>query len=146
VFDWFRNLNKTLLDGENAVRVKLGIEPIKYRKAYVRHIADGIANEMLMGKYPFPEGLKYWANKIVGKKVFNPMEYQRQLSDDVENLFTKDLGFATKSMLWTGLKEIHLSQPLRAFAEQLGALSKECQYTKDFHKQNFKKSERFQRC
>ena len=125
VFNWFRNLNRTILKGENEVRAKLDLEPIKYRKAYVRHTAEAMAKEMLMGKYPFPEGLKYWSQRMVGKKIFNPMEFQRQLADDLENYFTKDLAFATKSMLWTGLKEIHLSQPLRAFSEQLGALSKD---------------------
>ena len=125
VFNWFRNLNRTILKGENEIRVKLGLEPIKYRKAYVRHTAESAAKEMLMGKYPFPEGLKYWSQKIVGKKIFNPMEFQRQLADDLEDYFTKDLAFATKSMLWTGLKEIHLNQPLRVFSEQLGVLSKD---------------------
>ena len=132
IFNWFRNFNRSILRGENAVREKLGIEPIKYRKAYVRHIADGMAKEMLMGKYPFPEGLKFWSEKIVGKKVFNPMEFQRELADDLEDFFSKDLIFATKSMLWTGLKEVHLSEPLRAFSEQLGALSKDLPIYEDF--------------
>ena len=125
IFNWFRNLNRSILKGENEVRTKLDLEPIKYRKAYVRHTAEAMAKEMLMGKYPFPEALKYWSQKIVGKKIFNPMSLQRQLADDLENYFTKDLAFATKSMVWTGLKEIHLSQPLKAFNEQLGALSKD---------------------
>jgi len=125
IFNWFRNLSKTTLKAENKVRVKLDLEPIKYRKAYVRHTADAMALEMLQGKYPFPQGLKYWSQRIVGKKIFNPMEFQRQLADDLEKLWTKDLSHATKSMLWTGLKEIHLSQPLQFFNEQLGAVSKD---------------------
>ncbi len=125
VFNWFRSLNRTVFEGENVVRKSLGLEPIKYRKAYVRHTAETMAKEMLLGKYPFPQGLKYWSQKVVGKKIFNPMEFQRKLADDLENLWTKDLGHATKSMLWTGLKEIHLSQPLKFLNEQLGALSKD---------------------
>lgn len=124
-FDWFRNLNRTILEGENKVRAELGLDQIKYRKAYVRHIADKTAQELLQGKYPFPEGLKYWADRIVGKTIHNPMVMQRQLADDLENFFTKDLIYATNAMVRTGLKEIHLSQPLRAFSEQLGALSKD---------------------
>jgi len=125
IFNWFRDLNKKTLEAENEVRVKLDLEPIKYRKAYVRHIADTMAQEMLAGKYPFPQGLKYWAGKIVGKKIFNPMEFHRQLSNDLEELWTRDLAHATKSMLWTALKEINLSQPLKLFNEQLGAISKD---------------------
>ena len=125
IFNWFRNLNKQILEAENKVRVKLDLEPIKYRKAYVRHTADAMAQEILEGKYPFPQGLKYWAEKIVGKKIFNPMEFHRQLADDLEKLWTKDLAHATKSMLRTGLKEIHLSQPLQFFNEQLGAISRD---------------------
>lgn len=125
IFTWFRNLNRTILNGENEVRALLGIDPIPYRKAYVRHIAEGMALEMLQGIHPFPEGLKYWSERLVGKKVFNPMEFQRQIADDLEQYFTKDLAYATKSMLWTGLKEIHLSRPLRAFTEQLTAFTKD---------------------
>jgi len=125
IFTWFRNLNKTMLSGQNEVRALLGIDPIPYRRAYVRHIAEGMALEMLQGIHPFPEGLKYWSERLVGKKVFNPMEYQRQVADDLEQYFTRDLAFATKSMLWTGLKEIHLSRPLLAFTEQLTAFTKD---------------------
>jgi len=125
VFNWFRNLSRSMLKGQNAVRQNLGIEPIKYRRAYVRHIADNMARELLEGKYPFPQGLKYWSERIVGKTIHNPMAMQRQLADDLENYFTRDLIYATKSMVRTGLKEIHLSQPLRVFSAQLTALSKD---------------------
>ena len=131
IFNWFRNLNREMLRAENEVRAKLDIEPIKYRKAYVRHTADAMAQEMLEGKYPFPEGLKYWSGKLVGKKIFNPMEIQRKLSDDLEKLWTRDLAHATKSMLWIALKEIHLSQPLKAFNELLGAVSKDLSIYRD---------------
>jgi len=125
IFNWFRDLSKEILRRENEVRAALDLEPIKERKAYVRHVADSLAAEMLRGKYPFPEGMAYWAQRVASKKVFNPMEFQRKVADDVETLFTKDLAYATKSMLWSGLKEVHLSQPLRFFSEQLGAISKD---------------------
>ena len=125
IFNWFRSLSRTTLESENVVRRSLGLEPIKYRKAYVRHIANATAQEMLLGRYPFPQGLKYWSQKVIGKKIFNPMEFQRQLADDLQDLWTKDLGHSTKSMLYTALKEIHLSQPLKFLNEQLGAVSKD---------------------
>jgi len=131
IFNYFRDLNRSIHNMENKVRESLDIAPIPYRKAYVRHTADSMAQEMLAGRYPFPEGLKYWSQQMVGQKVFNPMEMQRKLADDLEGLWTKDLAQATKSMLWTGLKEIHLSQPLKFFKEQLGAVSKDPAYYKN---------------
>lgn len=125
IFNRFRDLTRRTLERENEIRRSLDIEPIQKRQAYVRHVADGMAKEMLEGRYPFPEGTKYWAERVVGQKVYNPMEMQRKLSGELEDIFTKDLGFATKSMLWTGLKEVHLSKPLRFFSEQLGAISKD---------------------
>ena len=125
MFNWFRDLNKEVLRRENEVRASLDMPQIKERKAYVRHVADVLSQEMLDGKYPFPEGRAYWAQRTAGKKIFNPMEFQRKVADDIEGLFTKDLGYATKSMLWTGLKEVHLNQPLKFFSEQLGAISKD---------------------
>ena len=125
IFNWFRDLNREVLRRENEVRKTLDYPPIQERKAYVRHIANGMAKEMLEGRYPFPEGKAYWAQKVVSQKIYNPMEFQRKLADELDELFTKDLAYVTKSMLWTGLKEVHLSKPLKFFNEQLGAVSKD---------------------
>ncbi|MBA7569919.1 hypothetical protein ES695_18170 [Candidatus Atribacteria bacterium 1244-E10-H5-B2] len=125
VFNWFRSLSRDLINRENEVRESVDLPPIKYRKAYFRHTADGMAREMLEGKYPFPQNLKYWAEKMVGKKIFNPMEFQRKLSDDLVDLWSKDLRAVTRSMLWYGLKEIHLAQPAKFLSEQLNAISKD---------------------
>ncbi|KKM15181.1 hypothetical protein LCGC14_1698650, partial [marine sediment metagenome] len=122
-FNWFRNLNRSIIDGENEVRRAMGVEEIPYRQAYVRHIPDEMAKNIMEGTHPIPPNLLYWAKKLVSKKIFNPMELHRQLSEDLANIYSKDLAYATKSMVYTGLKEIHLAQPLRAFTEQMGALS-----------------------
>ena len=122
VFNWFRNLNRTIINGENEVRRGLGLPEIGYREAYVRHIPDVMAEEILRGLHPLPPSLEYWSRRIVSKKIFNPMEFHRQLSDDLAKLYTKDLAQATRNMVYTGLKEIHLAQPLKAFTERMGAL------------------------
>lgn len=124
LFMWFRNVDRTILAGENRVRELLDMPLIPYRRAYLRHIADETAREIMQGNYSLPQDLAYWSKRIVGKRIFNPMAIQRKLSDDLLEHFTKDLLYATKSMIWTGLKEIHLSQPLRAFTSQLNVLSK----------------------
>ncbi len=125
LFNNFRGLTRWLLKRENAVRESLELESIQYRKAYVRHVAKGMAKEMMNGRYPFPQGRKFWAEEIVAKKIYNPMEMHRTMTEDLEELFSRDLGFATKSMLWTALKEIHLSQPIRYLEQQLTAKGKD---------------------
>jgi len=125
LFNNFRELTRWLLKRENAVRESLELEPIKYHKAYVRHVAKGMAKEMMAGRYPFPQGRKFWAEEIVAKKIYNTMEMHRTMTEDLEELFSRDLGFATKSMLWTALKEIHLSQPIRYLEQQLTAKGKD---------------------
>ena len=123
LFNWFRNLNRSIINGENEVRRAMGVEEISYRQAYVRHIPDAMASSIIEGVHPLPQSLIFWAKKLVSKKIFNPMELHRQLSDDLAEVYSKDLAFATKNMVFIGLKEIHLSQPLRTFTEQMGALS-----------------------
>lgn len=125
IFDWFRNLSRTMLARQNEARAKLELPLIKSRKAYMRHIATDISREMLAGKYPFPEGIGFWSGLNTGKKVFNPMEFQRKLEDDVYGLFTRDPVYASKAMMYNALKEIHLNQPLKFFNEQLNALGKD---------------------
>jgi len=125
IFKYFRNLSKDIWRRENEVREKLDLPPIKYKTAYFRHTADAMAKEMLEGKYPFPQGIKYWSEKIVGKKIFNPMEFHRKLSDDLIDLWSKDIRAVTKAMLWNGLKEIHLAEPAKYLNEQLNAISKD---------------------
>ncbi len=124
-FLWFRNLNRTILRWENEIRVKVGLEPIPYRKAYVRHVAERTRDDILWGRRDLPEGLKYWSKQVAGKKIFNDMAMQRKLADDLEGYFTKDLEFATKSMLWTALRSIYLDQPLKLFNQQLNAIGKD---------------------
>ena len=125
IFNWFRNLTKTMLARQNEAREKLGWPPIQNRKAYMRHIATDVSRDMLAGKYPFPEGIGFWSGLNVGKKVFNPMEFQRRLEDDVHGLFSTDPVYASKAMMHNALKEIHLNQPLKFFNEQLNALGKD---------------------
>ena len=125
IFNWHRNLRRTILIRQNEARAKLGLPLIKKRKAYQRHIATDVSRDMLAGKYPFPEGIGFWSGLNVGKKVFNPMEFQRKLEDDVYGLFTRDPIYADKAMMYNALKEIHLNQPLKFFNEQLNALGKD---------------------
>ncbi|KKM91006.1 hypothetical protein LCGC14_1232870, partial [marine sediment metagenome] len=125
MFNYFRGLTRTMLQRQNEAREKLGWPTIPNRKAYMRRIATDISKEMLAGKYPFPEGVKFWSGINTGEKVFNPMEFRRKLEDDVFDLFVKDPVRASKAMMYTALKEIHLNQPLKFYKEQLNAIGKD---------------------
>jgi len=118
-FNYFRNLSRSLIARENKVRTRLGMDLIPYKPGYVRHIVDIMAQEMIDGRYPIPEDLKFWAEEKVKAKIHNPMEFQRQLGDELEGIFSKDLIKLSKAMMWTGLKEIHLDEPLKFFEYQL---------------------------
>jgi len=125
VFNYFRDLTRDVRSRENEIRATLKLPPIEYRQAYFRHIADKMSQEIIEGKYPLPEGIKYWSEQTVGKKVYNPMEMQRKLNDDLLEKFSSDLPYVMKSMLWTGLKEVHLSIPKNILSKELGILSKD---------------------
>ena len=125
MFNYFRGLTRTMLQRQNEAREKLGWPTIPNRKAYMRRIATDISKEMLAGKYPFPEGVKFWSGINTGEKVFNPMEFRRKLEDDVFDLFVKDPVRASKAMMFTALKEIHLNQPLKFYKQQLNAIGKD---------------------
>lgn len=120
IFNYFRNLNRAILVRENAVREELDMEPIAYKTGYIRHIVDTLVQDVMEGRHPIPEELKYWAEEHASKKIRNPMEFQRKLGDELEEIFSKDLIKATKAMLWTGLREIHLDKPLKHFENQIG--------------------------
>lgn len=125
VFNYYRSLTRDILTRENQVRKTLDLPPIRERKAYFRHIADRMSQEVIDGKYPLPEGIKFWSEQTVGKKVYNPMEMQRKLRDDLLERFSSDLPYVMKSMLWSGLKEIHLSIPKHILNKELGTLTKD---------------------
>ncbi len=119
VFNYFRNLSRTILARENIARKEIGMEPITYKVGYMRHIVDTMAEDIIDGRHPMPEELKYWAEKNASKKITNPMEYQRKLGDELGDIFSNDLIKATKAMMFTGLKEIHLNKPLKFFETQM---------------------------
>ena len=125
LFTFGRELNRTIINGENEVRRALGVPEIAYREAYLRHVPDTMADEILRGLHPLPPSLEYWSRRIVSKKIFNPMELARvqgELADDLAKLYSRDWVYAARNMVYTGLKEIHLAQPLKAFTERMGAL------------------------
>jgi hypothetical protein len=125
IFDFSRDLTREIWTRMNEGRHSAGLDPIPYRKAFFRHIADRMSEEVIEGKYPIPENIKYWADQTVSKRVFNPMEMRRKLRDDLLEHFSKDYEYAMKAMVWTGLKDAYFSAPKAVLNKQLGILSKD---------------------
>lgn len=119
VFDYFRKLSKNLIERENQVRRNLGVDEIPYRTNYFRHVAGELAHEIVGEGAILPKELEYWMDKKVSAKIFNSMEIERQLGSKLEELFSRDLGAVTKGMAYTALKEIHLSEPLAFFKQEM---------------------------
>ena len=124
-FQYFRGLSRTLIERENLVRDSLGMERISYRTAYFRHIAERTVDEIDEGVVELPEELQYWMTQQVNAKLYNPTEFKRKLGSKLEEFYSRDLGAVSKSMAWLALKEIHLSEPLATFKEQLALVAKD---------------------
>ncbi|GAH50451.1 unnamed protein product, partial [marine sediment metagenome] len=110
LFNWFRNLTRTMWEAENQVRALLGMEQIEYHEAYIRHTIDGMAERILDGRQELPPALQHWMKKIVAQQKFNPMALQRELEVDLEKYFSKDLKYLLTSMVRIGLDEIYLTR------------------------------------
>lgn len=119
VFTFFRGLSRTLIERENLIRDRLGMERIPYRTAYFRHIAEKTAEEIDKGVVEIPQELRYWMTKQVTTKMYNPTEFKRKLGSKLEKLYSRNLDTVSKSMAWFALKEIHLSDPIKHFNDQL---------------------------
>jgi len=119
VFNFFRTLNTSLLTRENEVRRELGQKEIPNRKAYVRHVATQAAHDMIDGRRRIPKDVEFLFKERVSKKIYNPMEFERRLTDELLDVFSRDLIKATDAMVWTATKEIHLNKPLRYFEEMM---------------------------
>jgi hypothetical protein len=119
VFTFFRGLSRILIGRENLVRDRLGMDRIPYRTAYFRHIAERTAEEIDKGVIEIPQELRYWMTKQVTTKMFNPTEFKRKLGSKLEELYSRNLDTVSKSMAWFALKEIHLSDPIKHFDDQL---------------------------
>ncbi len=118
IFNRFRNLTRILLARQNEVRARLGMELIKSRKAYIRYVIDHTSEAVTNGAFEAPKNLPPWISRHIAKKIFNPMEKAR-VSEAFSELFIKDPVYAFKAMLATGLKEVHLDEPLYYLTEHL---------------------------
>lgn len=118
IFNSLRGLSIELWERENASRKKVGRELIPYRAAYFRHVLTDTFRDMIQGRHPIPENVKYWMQKNVKGKVTNPMEMERKI-EEFADIFSRDLEMVTNSMLHTALKEIHLDEPLKYFKDQM---------------------------
>jgi len=122
VFTEVRDFTKNLLKRTNEMREKLGLEPIKEVKAYITHYLDELARQIIQKKYPFPEDVKYWLKRNMPSKVYNPTALQRKVKEDLQKLFSRDLGKVLKALIKYDLRDIYLSEPYSVLRAELNAL------------------------
>ncbi len=125
IFNYFRAMTKQLLKLENDGRIRRGMPTIPNRKAYVRHIYEGVARDIIDQQFPIPKDLSFQSREKFKAKIYNSMEFQRQLAEELDAIYSKDLGRVTKSMLHTALKEIYLAEPLDAAKAELDLVAKD---------------------
>lgn len=112
VFDYFRDLNRRVLEDKNAVRREQGLPEIPYREAYIAHIAElaeGFSEGFVEG---MPQDLVYWAKEKGKTDITDKRDLQRQLEEKIGERFSTDLRALQKSMVWSGLKYKHMKKPV----------------------------------
>lgn len=122
LFNELRDFTKNMLDRTNKVRKALGLEEIKEVKAYITHYLDELAKQIIQKKYPFPEDVKYWLGKNLPKKIYNPRELERKVREDLDNMFSKDLGRLLRALSRYDLRDVYLSEPHAVLRAELSAI------------------------
>lgn len=119
IFTELRKLTNVILDRTNEVREKVGLPPIKKLSGYLPHFADVLSKKRLAEKYPFPEEIKFWLDRVNPKHIFNPTAINRTVKDfEGRELNPFKL---LKAMVSMDLKQVYLEQPNILFREQLNA-------------------------
>lgn len=116
-----RKLTNVSLARTNEIREAVGLEPIRKLSGYMTHISDILSNKVLKEKYPFPEEIKYWLDRINPKHIFNPTALHRTVKDRPG--LEKNPFKALKAMVSMDLKQIYLEAPNIMFRKQLNALA-----------------------
>lgn len=122
IFNDLRKFTNDMLERVNEVRERLGLETINKVSAYVPHFLDELARQIVQKKYPFPEDVKYWLGRNMPKKIYNPTEMERRVSQELTDVFSKDLGKLLKVMARYDLRDIYLSEPYSILRAKLNAL------------------------
>ncbi len=125
MFNYWRDLTRDTLLRTNAARIKSGLPAIPTRQAYFRHVLTQDALEMVQGLRPFPAGMEYWSQKMVGRRFRNPMEMHRtidEVGEDLWKIFSDDLEYVMKSMTRTAFREIYLNVPIKEAEAMLDRL------------------------
>lgn len=120
LFNEMRNYTQFILTEKNKARAKEGLEPIPYRTGYIPHIAEETAQAIKRGDMDHvPQDILYWMKKKASTEIYDPREFERQLAEKIGERFSTDLNMLLKTMSWTGMKDIHLRNPLTHWKQQV---------------------------
>ena len=104
----------SLLNITNEFRKQIGLDPIHDLEAYIPHFLKPIARAAARGEYPYVVDVYKWTGKKPPKKGSNPTALKRtvsKLEDDLNEVFSKDLGMLLKAMAKYDLRDIYLAMP-----------------------------------
>lgn len=121
IFTELRNLTDVMLKRVNEIRENVELPPIKRLSGYITHLADALSKKRLAEKYPFPEEIKFWLNRVNPKHIYNPTALRR-LIEERAGLQRNPIK-ALKVMVSMDLKQIYLEQPNLMFRKQINALA-----------------------
>ena len=124
LFNYFRRISRLCWQWSNEARSRVGMPLIDYRENYFRrvvipHVKEGLRD----GTWKIPEHLRYWKGKKLDPTLFNSAAFKRESEEFIESLFSRDVGFSMRSMLWASMREKHLLEPLKFCKDQMTELS-----------------------
>ena len=122
IFNQVRELTRYLRKRANLVRQRMGLNPIKDVKAYITHWMDVAANRVVNRDIPIHSGYLYYLMKGLPKEVKNATAMRRQIRNQMEEYFSKDLGQLLRVMTSYDLRDIYLMQPYQAAWDELQEL------------------------
>jgi len=119
-FNEYRELTDRTIAETNKVRIEAGMEPIKSKKAYLKHeLVPTILDEILEGRYEMFPDLQKQIENTINSKVYAPHELKRKLGDDLGEYFSRNLHELTHAMRYNNIREQVLTVPSKKAAEWL---------------------------
>jgi uncharacterized protein YihD (DUF1040 family) len=120
IFNQVREMTRYMLDRVNKVREGRGDKPIDKVDGYITHWIDAAASEELERRIVAQSKKK----KKLSKKVPNYTAEKRKIRDEIESVFTKDLGKALQQMVKYDLRDIYITKPYQEALADLNELDR----------------------
>lgn len=118
IFNEVRGLTRSLLKRVNAARRERGDADIPDVGAYITHWIDAAAEDKLEQRIVAQSKKK----RKLSRHIPNYTAEKRKIKDEIEGLFTKDLGKALQQMVKYDLRDIYITKPYQEALAELNEL------------------------